>query len=135
MTKNQVVAGNVLGAKGCPSHKTGVKRQSSLFQLMYWEVSHTIGNVFDKQDEVHEVLQHETYNYYWMQMIIWQLSNVKTLKDLLSYKRKFGNLVLKAREQSMLAKERLCQIILIIEFKNRFYYHKKKKSYHYFSEL
>jgi len=43
-----VAADNVLGAKGCPSHKIGVKRWLALFQLPYWDVSHTIDNVFDK---------------------------------------------------------------------------------------
>ncbi len=34
MTKDWVTIGNVLGAKGCPLHKTGVKHWSALFQLM-----------------------------------------------------------------------------------------------------
>jgi len=48
MIENWVATRNVLGAKGCPSHKTGVKRWLALFQLSYWDVSHTIGNLFDK---------------------------------------------------------------------------------------
>ncbi len=34
-----VARGNVLGSRGCPSKETGLKRQSALFKLPYWEVS------------------------------------------------------------------------------------------------
>ncbi len=48
MTEDWVATSNVFRAKGCPSHKTGVKCWLALFQLSYWDVSHTINNVFDK---------------------------------------------------------------------------------------
>jgi len=38
-TEDWVVEGNVLGTKGCPSRKTGIKQRSALFQLPYWDVS------------------------------------------------------------------------------------------------
>ncbi len=34
-----VVEGNVLGTKGCPSRKTGIRRHLALFDLPYWDVS------------------------------------------------------------------------------------------------
>ncbi len=48
MIEDWVATCNVLGAKGCPSHKTRAKHWSALFQLPYWDVNHTIDNVFDK---------------------------------------------------------------------------------------
>jgi hypothetical protein len=41
-TEDWVAEGNVLGAKGCPSRETGIKRRSTVFQLPYWDVSVTI---------------------------------------------------------------------------------------------
>jgi hypothetical protein len=38
-TEDWVAEGNVLGAKGCPSRKIGIKRRSALFELPYWDVS------------------------------------------------------------------------------------------------
>jgi hypothetical protein len=38
-TEKWVARGNVLGSRGCPSKETGLKRQSPLFKLPYWEVS------------------------------------------------------------------------------------------------
>ncbi len=38
-TDKWVARGNVLGSRGCPSKETGLKSQSALFKLPYWEVS------------------------------------------------------------------------------------------------
>jgi hypothetical protein len=37
-----VVAGNSLGAKGCPSPTNGMKRECALLDLPYWAVSGAI---------------------------------------------------------------------------------------------
>jgi hypothetical protein len=38
-TKEWVAAGNVLGAKGCPSKNSGMKRLCTFWGLRYWKVN------------------------------------------------------------------------------------------------